>query len=946
MNIKKIIIFVMVLFMLLPTEAFAKTQNNKTIPRGLNDDQVTLGEAITSVDVDILNYISDNAEITIQEIQGQKALVWENIGGSVTFTCNLNNPGGYNICVTYSMLHDSFGIIERSIKVNDELQFQESSNILFSNRYSDQIYPFEKDEYNNDRMPRQNPVIGFFDQILYERDGMQTEPLQFSFIEGSNTITFTALKGIMAISAIKLVPVSSLLDYQTYLSQWSDYTTDSTVIEMEAEKILYRSGKNILNLSISEPGITPLSIGEKSLNAIGGDNYKYPHDFIEWTFNVPEDNFYNIAFNYKQNFNTPLTSFRTVYIDGVVPFSELLTVDFPFGAGWQQKVLGDDQPYDIFLKKGMHTMRMAVTNAPYRDVAVTIRDVSNELNALDLYIKELIGTNVDIYRIWKIQEYIPTIKGELISHHRTLQGITEGLSQITGADIDDFNNLTAAINDLYKLAEDPDNITKDENSLNNIYTVLSSWETNITSQPLLLDKIYFKTRDADFPGYKAGFLRKLQYTFKSFFKSFGLASMQDINSDPNTVQVWVQRNRDYVDLMQQMADEYYTRETGVKVNINYCPPGTNLLVLANASNKKPDIVTGVDYATPFEFGVRHSLVDLSKFEGFNNIIENVVPGSRIPYKIGDAEYAIAEEVRVQVLYYRTDILDRLEIEIPQTWNETTQALSTLLQNNYNFYYPYGDYLTFMFQNDIDIYSKNGMDLAFNNERGYSAFKFWTDLYIKYGMYPQMASFYQHFRLGDVPIGIAGIDQYMMFDMAAPDISGKWEIALSPGFMDADGNIVRWEAGAQNGVIMFQTTEERQERAWDFLKWWLSTDVQYMFADDLENYYGPEFRYFSANLDVVDRQAWNDQAKEVLLRQLKWYKQLPTVPGGSYMTSREIWNAWNRTVLDKLNYREQLDIAIDNITNEMKSKQKELGFINDDGELLKELNIYSIVKPDN
>lgn len=83
-------------------------------------------------------------------------------------------------------------------------------------------------------------------------------------------------------------------------------------------------------------------------------------------------------------------------------------------------------------------------------------------------------------------------------------------------------------------------------------------------------------------------------------KSFAASSMQGTrgNEDTEVVQVWVQRNRDYVDLMQQMANEYYTKETGVRVEVNYCPVGMNLLVLANASDKKPDIVTGVDIGIP------------------------------------------------------------------------------------------------------------------------------------------------------------------------------------------------------------------------------------------------------------------------------------------------------------------------------------------------------------
>ena len=300
----------------------------------------------------------------------------------------------------------------------------------------------------------------------------------------------------------------------------------------------------------------------------------------------------------------------------------------------------------------------------------------------------------------------------------------------------------------------------------------------------------------------------------------------------------------------------------------------------------------------------------------------------------DREYAIAEEVKTNILYYRKDILGQLGVEIPETWEETTKAASTLLQNNYNFFYPYGDFLTFFFQRDVDVYTENGMDIAFDNVKGYEAFKYWTDLYLKYGIDPKMSSFYQHFRLGDVPLGITGIDQYMLLDMAAPDITGKWSVAVSPGIINEEGENIRWQAGTQNGAMIFKSNEAREDRAWDFLKWWLSDEVQFMYADDLENIYGEEFRYFSANTEVVAKQNWNEDVKEAILEQLSWYRQIPMVPGGSYITQREIWNAWTRTVIDKKNYREQLDEAIELIRPEMRSKQEELGYIDEDGNLLK------------
>ena len=78
--------------------------------------------------------------------------------------------------------------------------------------------------------------------------------------------------------------------------------------------------------------------------------------------------------------------------------------------------------------------------------------------------------------------------------------------------------------------------------------------------------------------------------------------------------------------------------------------------------------------------------------------------------------------------------------------------------------------------------------------------------------------------------------------------------------------------------------------------------------------------------------------------MRWYKQLPMVPGGSYMTSRELWNAWTRIVIDKGNYREEIETAVEDITLEMGIKQQEMGYIDEDGKPLIPMSLMTVNKP--
>lgn len=801
--------------------------------------------------------------LTEELVGGESALCWRTGLGSVTFRVNVPEKALYRLSVRYAQLDSASGQIERGVLINGELPFEGCEAFLLSKQFADAEYPFRRNEYGNEIRPRQEGVLTARETVLMDRSALEQEPLLFCFEAGENTVTLTGVKGSVAILSLTLEAPEKLPAYAEYIAAHQDKKAASAAVTVEAENLLHRSTKSIQNLTFQNPGVTPLQAGHKLLNAIGGASWDAAHDYVEWTVDVPEDGLYCLGFSYSQSYNMALTSFRTLSIDGVVPFREFEAVGFPFRSDWGCHVPGGETPYMVYLTRGEHVLRLTVTNAPYADAWQRLKAVVDEMKALDLYITEIIGSDSDVYRIWKLEKYIPTIAEDLSRMVSELEGVHAMLGEVVGSDRN-LGTFDAAISDLRKLAADHNQIAKRSDALSSIYTTLSNWEDNMTSQPVALDRILLAGSKDKLPKTGMGFWGSVGYTFSSFFSSFSASDSMAADKDEDVVTVWVQRNRDYVDMMQLLADEYFTRETGIKVKVSYCPPGTQLLVLANAAGEQPDVVTGTDIALPFEFGIRNALVDLSRLEGFEEIVSHLPQGSRIPNYFSGAEYGIAEEIRVKVLFYRTDVCVQLGVSVPETWADMTRALSTLLQQNYAFFYPYGDYLTFFFQNDVDVYTEDGLKLAFTNEKGYAAYRQWTELYVKYGLQPQMSSFYQHFRIGDVPMGIADIDQYIQFDMAAPDISGDWAVALVPGTRAEDGVLQRWQAGSQTCAVMFRTDAEREARAWEFMKWWLSTDTQYLFAESMENNYGEEFRWFSANMDVVEKQNWPEDTKAVLL----------------------------------------------------------------------------------
>lgn len=56
-------------------------------------------------------------------------------------------------------------------------------------------------------------------------------------------------------------------------------------------------------------------------NTIGSYNWSTPGQWIEWSFNVTQAGYYNIAVRARQNYQRAYPSNRRITIDGKVPFA-------------------------------------------------------------------------------------------------------------------------------------------------------------------------------------------------------------------------------------------------------------------------------------------------------------------------------------------------------------------------------------------------------------------------------------------------------------------------------------------------------------------------------------------------------------------------------------------------------------------------------------------------
>ncbi len=199
----------------------------------------------------------------------------------------------------------------------------------------------------------------------------------------------------------------------------------------------------------------------------------------------------------------------------------------------------------------------------------------------------------------------------------------------------------------------------------------------------------------------------------------------------------------------------------------------------------------------------------------------------------------------------------------------------------------------------------------------------------------------------MPVGISDFNQYMQLLVAAPEILNVWGIAPIPGRPGDSGDIERWAGGTGMGttsVMMFNDTPpEKQDVAWEFIKWYTSAEIQTEYGINLEQFRGETFRWNSANIEAFSRMPWRQNDLQALLDQWRWVKDVPNVPGG-YMTTRQLDFAWNNVVINDENPRIELEEAIKEINREMRRKQEEFGIIDEGGSIVNTLDLPQITEP--
>ena len=346
------------------------------------------------------------------------------------------------------------------------------------------------------------------------------------------------------------------------------------------------------------------------------------------------------------------------------------------------------------------------------------------------------------------------------------------------------------------------------------------------------------------------------------------------------------------------------------------------MLLAVSSGDGPDVALGVDSTSVGEFAMRNAVVDLSGFSDFYEVKSKYSDKLFNPVTYNDGVYAIPETVNFKVLIYRKDIMDRLGLKVPNTWQELYKnVMPVLSQNNMQFYYPI-DFEPFLYQNNAKYYSENLIESALNTTSAYKAFEEFCNLYITHGV-PIQADFFNRFRTGEMPIGVGDFAMYIKILSAAPELYGRWGIHCLPAHISDDGTVNHSQGKSSAESVMILQNSKKKSAAWKFVKWWVSDTTQTTFGNDIESIVGSSARWNSANANAFYSMSWSTSDISVIREALSQFDEAPVVLGG-YFTARHITNAFNRSVVSHMNIRESLEKSVKDINKELARRRASRG----------------------
>jgi multiple sugar transport system substrate-binding protein len=355
------------------------------------------------------------------------------------------------------------------------------------------------------------------------------------------------------------------------------------------------------------------------------------------------------------------------------------------------------------------------------------------------------------------------------------------------------------------------------------------------------------------------------------------------STDKGPIQIWtMEDSASFTALMQD-----FTKQTGIQVQVEAVPWANvnDKLTTAVASGNGPDLMqVGLSLLPSFESA--GALLDLSPYvkdhPGLqsSNYLSAVAADKINP---SGKVLSVPWVSDVRVLFYRSDILGAAGISSPPaTWTQFHDDAAVLAQRGkgkYGYYIPQWDSAL-----PVEFTWEAGGDVLQNGKVTFdtAAFKTAADFYISFykdKLVPTASDFdqTQGFITGTAPMVISGPYLAASIKSAAPQLDGKWNVALLPReqagtSLFAGSNMGVWAKSKHVGASL------------QLLDYLAKTNAQL-------NWYKAANELPTAKSALADSTLTSDPMVKTYTDQLQDARLLPLVPK---------WDKISQAMLDSLN----------------------------------------------
>lgn len=886
-----------------------------------------------------------DAQITVTTVDGENDVMqWANQEGSVSWTVNIPETGVYNIKMIYEALESNTNDVEFSLLIDGESPYATASRITLSKRWINES-EIKQDSRQNDIRPGQISTPCWQETPLEDIDGLFNEPLEFYMEAGEHTITFESEKAEFAVKSFTFYQYEAPAAYTAPSD--SDLTqAQGQKITLEGETAAYKSSRTLYPTADKSSYLTSSANGSSPTktryNTIGSGSWTQSTQTVTWEFNVDKAGYYKIGIRGRQDQMRGMYSNRRLYVNGEVPCLEANQIKFYHDTDWSITTPKSENGDDLYfyLQAGTNTISLEAVPGEIGEIMGNLDELVYNINSYYRQIRQITGPDPDEYNNYMIDTAIPSIVPDFKEYAKTLRDKKAEIEKLSGSGGTEAETLEKMAIVLDKCIKKPDLIPEMMSQIKDNITSVSSFVNQYREQPLEVDMIEVATSDQDFTSCDKSFFGSLGFGFKGFIGSF----FEDYNAlsdeDESAMECWVMLGRDNAEALQQLISSEYNPTAKTKINLKLVQGG---IVEATFAGKGPDLALFMGGDFPIQLAARGVLTDLTTFSDFDEVKTRFADDATVLYQYNGGTYGLPCDQTFPMLFYRSDILSEYGIDPAtdlNTWDGLLNCLPTL-QRNYlevglilpvmtstggttqvsAITEPGNTFAMLLLQQGLNYYNEEQTKTTFDTQEAVNAFDTWTKFYTTYS-FQQTYDAFTRFRTGDMPVVIQNYTFYNQLSVAAPEIKGCWGFQPVPGTVQEDGTINHAANSNGSGAIIF-TKAADQEGAWDFIKWFTSTDAQVKYGNNIESILGTMGRYATANEEALQQLSWTTSEVNLLLDQLNSQVEIPIIPA-SYGVTRNVMNAFRAVVNDYDNARDTLFWYNKDINDEITRKLEDLG----------------------